>query len=86
MFETIVSTRAPVGISVDEVNNYLYWTDTGDVGKIMRCKTDGSDVTVILNETQPTAITLDIHNRFVLFVALKMFERFKYVYPFIELH
>ncbi|VDI59316.1 Hypothetical predicted protein [Mytilus galloprovincialis] len=64
MFETVVHTIKPVGIAFDSVNNHVYWTEHSH-GKIMRCNADGSNVTIILNETEPSAITLDVHNRWI---------------------
>lgn len=71
MLETIVSTNFPFGISFDSVNSHLYWTETYSPGRIMRCNPDGSNITVLLNDTEPTALTLDIRNRFVILEDLK---------------
>ncbi|CAC5390805.1 VLDLR [Mytilus coruscus] len=64
MLGTIVSTIYPVGIAFDSVNSHLYWTEISP-GRIMRCNPDGSDVTILLNENKPTALTLDIQNRWI---------------------
>lgn len=68
LLETIVTTIYPVGIAFDSVNGHIYWTETHNPGKIMRCNSDGSNVTIIVYETKPTALTLDIQNRFVVLV------------------
>ncbi|VDH92243.1 Hypothetical predicted protein, partial [Mytilus galloprovincialis] len=65
MLETIVTTIYPVGISFDSVNGHIYWTETYNPGKIMRCNSDGSNVTIIVYETKPTALTLDTQNRLI---------------------
>lgn len=79
MLETIVSTSTPYGIAFDLVNRHLYWTEIYSPGRIMRCNPDGSNITVLLIETQPTALALDIQNRFVILVDLKkLMEVFEY--------
>lgn len=41
------------GITVDYINDYLYWTNSNDSsdGKILRSNLDGSDITLILDFT-----------------------------------
>lgn len=65
MLQSIVSATTPVDIVFDSVNSHLYWTETLASGKIMRCKPDGSDGTIIFNDISPAALTLDTHNRCV---------------------
>lgn len=69
MPETIVSANLPYGITFDSVNRQLFWTELAP-GKIKRCNADGSNVTILLNENEPTTLTLDIQNRFVVLIDL----------------
>ncbi|VDI19337.1 Hypothetical predicted protein, partial [Mytilus galloprovincialis] len=63
-FETVVSSRNPLGLAFDSVNHHLYWTDDVE-GRIMRCNADGSNKTTVLVETEPAALTIDIKNRWM---------------------
>ncbi|VDI81258.1 Hypothetical predicted protein [Mytilus galloprovincialis] len=63
MLVSIVSTNKPFGIAFDSVNRHLYWTELK--GRIMRCNPDGSNVTILLYDTLPSALTLDIQNRWI---------------------
>lgn len=65
-FESIVSSHAPIGMAFDSINSHLYWTEDSTTGTIMRCNSEGSDVTFIYNATKPSVLALDINNRFVL--------------------
>ncbi|CAC5382335.1 unnamed protein product [Mytilus coruscus] len=64
-FEIVVSTNRPYYVAFDSGRSHLYWTEFNPLGKIMRCNSDGSDVTTIVNETSPIALTLDTHNRWI---------------------
>lgn len=62
--ETVVLANNPVGIAFDSINRHLFWTED-HAGKIMRCNTNGSNKTTIHTEIAPSALTIDIDNRFV---------------------
>ncbi|XP_052081112.1 sortilin-related receptor-like [Mytilus californianus] len=64
-FEIVVSTNRPYYVAFDSENSHLYWTELNTLGNIRRCNSDGSDVTTIVNETLPIALTLDTHNRWI---------------------
>lgn len=66
-------------MAFDSVNSHLYWTEISP-GRILRCNPDGSNVTVLLNETEPTALTIDIQNRFVILEDLKVFKYFHCIF------
>lgn len=60
-----------IGVAFDSMNSHLYWTENGgNIGRIMRCNSDGSDIKHILTESQPSVLTLNIANRFVKFVVV----------------
>ncbi|VDI62041.1 Hypothetical predicted protein [Mytilus galloprovincialis] len=63
-FEFVVSTNGPLGIAFDSVNKHIYWTEDNK-GKIMRCNADGTNKTTILDERQPSALSIDIENRWI---------------------
>ncbi|XP_071148455.1 low-density lipoprotein receptor-related protein 8-like isoform X2 [Mytilus edulis] len=63
-FEIVVSVNAPLGIAFDSVNKHIYWTED-EKGKIMRCNADGTNKTTILDETQPSALSIDVENRWI---------------------
>lgn len=67
----MISTNKPYYVAFDSENSHLYWTEHGSSGKIMRCNSDGSHLTTIVNESRPTALTLDTKNRlfYLLFVV-----------------
>lgn len=65
-FEIVVSTLNPYYVAFDSENSHLYWTGL-NLGKIMRCNPDGSDLSTIVDVSRPVALTLDTHNRFVMF-------------------
>ncbi|VDH94870.1 Hypothetical predicted protein [Mytilus galloprovincialis] len=60
----MVSTVTPLGIAFDSVNRNLYWSES-QADKIKRCNPDGTNVTFRLTENRPSAIKLDIHNRWI---------------------
>ncbi|CAG2233326.1 LRP5_6 [Mytilus edulis] len=64
-FETVVSTHRPYYVAFDSKNSHLYWTKLNTLGEIRRCNSDGTDVTIIVNETLPIALALDTHNRWI---------------------
>lgn len=64
-FEIVVPANSPYYVAFDSGNSHLYWTEHISVGRIMRCNSDGSEVTTIVNETQPVALALDTHNRWI---------------------
>ncbi|VDI57028.1 Hypothetical predicted protein [Mytilus galloprovincialis] len=66
-FEIVVSEIIPGGIAFDSEHRYLYWTEPME-GKIMRCNTDGSNITRIFNDTvEPAALTIDKGHRWMYF-------------------
>lgn len=76
VLESIVSATTPVDIVFDSVNSHLYWAETLHSGKIMRCNPDGTDVKIILNDLSPSALALDIQNRYVVLIYLAICGRF----------
>lgn len=66
----IVSTTSPYYVAYDSENSHLYWTGSTLLGKIMRCNSNGSDVTVIADVSHPMALALDAHTRFDIVVNL----------------
>lgn len=69
-FEVVIYTSSPYYITFDSANSHLYWTGFGTSGKIMRCKSDGSDLSTIIDVTYPMALTFDKYNRFVILPTL----------------
>lgn len=65
VLETVITTHSPFGLVIDSVNHHLYGTEL-DNDRIMRCNADGSNLTILLYEDNPAAITLDIQNRCVI--------------------
>ncbi|XP_071150525.1 low-density lipoprotein receptor-related protein 5-like [Mytilus edulis] len=63
--ETVVSTNRPYYVAFDSGNSHLYWTELNTLGRVVRCKSDGSDVTTIVNGTLPIALALDTHDRWI---------------------
>ncbi|XP_052080321.1 low-density lipoprotein receptor-related protein 1-like [Mytilus californianus] len=61
-FEIVISTNSPSDVTFDSENSHLYWTENTD---IMRCNSDGSNLTTIVNVPSPLALTLDTHNRWI---------------------
>lgn len=60
--EDIILGKNPIGIAVDSIHDHLYWADNGLQG-IFRSNIDGSNTTIILNNTGSLAdIELDIIN------------------------
>ncbi|CAC5394968.1 unnamed protein product [Mytilus coruscus] len=64
-FEIVVSTNYPYYVAFDSGNSHLYWTGYAS-GKIMRCNSNGSDLTTIVDISSiPMALTLDTHTRWI---------------------
>ncbi|XP_052080325.1 hemicentin-1-like isoform X2 [Mytilus californianus] len=64
-FETVIYTDRPYYVSFDSKNSHLYWTEQEKLEKIMRCNSDGSNLTIIVKEFSLTAFTLDTHHRWI---------------------
>uniref|UniRef100_A0A803SM43 LDL receptor related protein 1B n=1 Tax=Anolis carolinensis TaxID=28377 RepID=A0A803SM43_ANOCA len=60
----------PMGIAVDPTLGKLFFTDYGNIAKIERCDMDGMNRTrlVVSKIEQPTAITLDLINKYIYWV------------------
>ncbi|CAG2222930.1 LRP2 [Mytilus edulis] len=58
--EIVVAANNPYYVAFDSRNSHLYWTESM---KIMRCDTDGSNVTTIVSISAPVSLALDPHNR-----------------------
>ncbi|CAG2249643.1 LRP1B [Mytilus edulis] len=61
------------GITVDYINDYLYWTNSNDSsdGKILRSNLDGSDITLILDFTSYGSLgvlEVDLINGWIYFI------------------
>lgn len=69
-FETVVSTISPYCVAYDSENSHLYWSGSTLSGKIMRCNSNGSELTVIGNAYNPMTLALDTHTRFDIVVIL----------------
>ncbi|XP_063417090.1 low-density lipoprotein receptor-related protein 8-like [Mytilus trossulus] len=61
----------PSGIAVDPTNAHIYWTDL--LGhRLSRCNLDGTNVTVLSTLSFPIVIRLDLTNRWMFIVELKI--------------
>ncbi|VDH96969.1 Hypothetical predicted protein [Mytilus galloprovincialis] len=67
IFERVVQTNVPLAIAFDSINRNLYWTEDGPHQTIFRCDADGSNKTLIRSANYPSALTLDIVNRWIYF-------------------
>ncbi|CAG2229957.1 unnamed protein product [Mytilus edulis] len=68
--ENVIFTNSPYYVAFDSGNRHLYWTERASFGKIMRCDSDGSEITTIANASMPLAVAVDTSNRFVMLITL----------------
>ncbi|CAC5416402.1 unnamed protein product [Mytilus coruscus] len=62
--KTIVSAADdPANVAIDTISEHLYWTERVMGGRLARCSYDGNNITIIMNEDNLWAITLDMKNR-----------------------
>lgn len=64
--KVVTTGNRPTGLALDSIHNHIYWTEnTANVGRIVRCDLDGSNVTVISQSlSYPFVIRLDVKNRY----------------------
>lgn len=64
-FEKIVSAGSPTAISIDQINEHLYWTDSYAFGRIGRCNFDGTNIVTIISERDVWGLAIDPTHRYV---------------------